>query len=46
VAAAALAAAEEKDGVGEKPHHHTRVSHDEVVWSNEKAAAEAAVAIS
>jgi hypothetical protein len=40
--AAVAAAAQE----GEKAHHHGRISHDEVVWSNEKAAAETAVAIS
>ncbi|KAI1620991.1 MFS transporter [Exophiala viscosa] len=41
VAAAAAAARE-----SEKEAHHGKVSHDEVVYSNEKAAAEIAVAIS
>lgn len=40
--AAVAAAAQE----GEKAHHHGKVSHDEVVWSNEKVVAETAVAIS
>ncbi|KAL6252844.1 hypothetical protein RBB50_000563 [Rhinocladiella similis] len=41
VAAAAAAAQED-----EKAAHHGKVSHDETIWSNEKAAAETAVAIS
>jgi hypothetical protein len=45
VAAAALAAKEDESG-SEKEHHRGRVSHEEMIWSNEKAAAEAAVAIS
>ncbi|KAG9778538.1 hypothetical protein HRR83_002746 [Exophiala dermatitidis] len=43
--AAVAAAAQEEKKASDKEDHHPRVSHDEVVWSNEKAAAETAVAI-
>ncbi|KIX07720.1 uncharacterized protein Z518_02374 [Rhinocladiella mackenziei CBS 650.93] len=44
VAAVAAAAKEDESG-SEKEHHHARVSHEEIIWSNEKAVAETAVAV-
>jgi len=46
VAAVALAAKEDESGSEKGHHHHGRSSHDEVIWSSGKVAAETAVAIS
>lgn len=40
-----MAAKEDESSGSEKDHGRPRVSHEEVVWSNEKAVAETAVAV-